>query len=98
MDAIDIEFRSCEILPKEAFAFPPETTVWAYAGEEARARALCVDLGSHIYQRNPLGYGGMGLLVVFPTTVPNNSLPILHSHSRQGSGRTWKPLFERVVN
>jgi hypothetical protein len=63
MDAIDIEFRSCEILPKEAFAFPPETTVWAYAGEEARARALCVDLGSHIYQRNPLGYGGMGLLI-----------------------------------
>lgn len=94
---MDVNFRTCEILPKQLFAFPEGVTVWAM-GEEARARALCLDLGSKIYRQNPLGYGGLGLLVVFPTTVPNNSLPILHSYSRPGSEGTWRPLFERVVN
>jgi AAA+ ATPase superfamily predicted ATPase len=94
----DIEFRSCEILPHELYAFPKEDTVWKTAEQEARAKALCVDLGARIYRRNPLGYGDLGLLVVFPTTVPNNSLPILHSHSRTGSAVSWSPLFPRLVN
>ena len=53
---------------------------------------------SRIYQHHPLGYGGLGLLVVFPTTVPNNSLPILHSHSRTSSQHRWEPLFPRFTN
>ena len=100
VEHIDIDFRSCEILPKEVFAFPEgrDARVWSSDKEEARAQALCRDLGSRIYKQSPLGYGGMGLLVVFPTTVPNNTLPILHSYSRPGSGRAWHPLFARVVN
>jgi hypothetical protein len=100
MEHIDIDFGSCEILPKEVFAFPEgaDATVWSSEKEKARAQALCRDLGSRIYKQNPLGHGGMGLLIVFPTTVPNNSLPILHSYSRPGSGRSWQPLFPRVVN
>jgi hypothetical protein len=94
----DIEFRSCEILTSDLYAFPAEGTVWKSAEQEARAKALCVDLGARIYRRNPLGYGDLGLLIVFPTTVPNNSLPILHSHSRTGSGASWSPLFPRLVN
>jgi hypothetical protein len=43
-------------------------------------------------------FGGLGLLLVFPTTVPNNSLPILHSYAGSGSRLGWKPLFRRVVN
>ena len=100
MEHIDIDFRSCEILPRDVFAFPEGAgaSVWGSEKEEARAQALCRDLGSRIYNQSPLVYGGMGLLIVFPTTVPNNSLPILHSYSRPGSGRTWQPLFPRVVN
>lgn len=98
VEHIDIDFRSCEILPKEAFAFPADAAVWSSEEEKARAKALCIDLGSKIYKRNPLGYGNMGLLIVFPTTVPNNSLPILHSYSRTASSDAWKPLFPRVVN
>jgi hypothetical protein len=81
----DIDFRSCEIVAPEAFAFPPSKGVWKSEDEEARAKALCVQLGGRIYKANPLGYGKMGLLIVFPTTVPNNSLPILHSYSLIGS-------------
>jgi hypothetical protein len=98
IDEIDIDFRSCEILPPEVFAFPTNATVWRSDEEEARARALCNELGIRIYQRDPLGYGGMGLLVVFPTTVPNNSLPILHSRSRTSSHHRWEPLFPRITN
>lgn len=98
IEGIDLDFRSCEILPEEACAFPAGVKVWRSEDEEARAKALCVNLGSRIYKQNPLGFGGLGLLVVFPTTVPNNSLPILHSYARIGSGQGWKPLFPRVVN
>ncbi|SIO57924.1 hypothetical protein SAMN05443247_08707 [Bradyrhizobium erythrophlei] len=98
MTDLDIEFRSCEILGPEQFAFPTDGSVWPSNEDEARAKALCVDLGSHIYPRDPLGYGGLGILVVFPTTAPNNSLPILHSYSRTSSHRKWEPLFPRVSN
>jgi hypothetical protein len=94
----DISFRACSILPDVNYAFPTATTVWEDAEQAERAKALCTDLGSRIYLQDPLGFGGMGLLVVFPTTVPNNSLPILHSFSRAGSSKRWSPLFERPVN
>jgi hypothetical protein len=94
---LDILFRSCGALPDQNYAFPKKTTIWDTAEQSARARALCIDLGSRIYSNDPLGFGGMGLLVVFPTTVPNNTIPILHSYSRTGS-KTWMPLFPRIVN
>ncbi len=95
---LDIDFRSCEILAPQQFAFPTDATVWHSTEDEARAKALCVDLGVLIYPKEPLGYGGLGLLVAFPNTVPNNSLPILHSFSRVSSQRRWEPLLPRVVN
>jgi len=95
---IDIDFRSCEILAPSAYAFPTEGKFWKSEEEKERAKALCVDLGSRIYKQSPLGYGGLGLLAVFPTTVPNNSLPILHTYARAGSQLSWKPLFLRVAN
>jgi hypothetical protein len=98
IEGVDIDFRSCEILSEVAYAFPEGGTVWRSREEETRAKALCVNLGSRIYRQNPLGFGELGLLVVFPTTVPNNSLPILHTYARASSGQGWKPLFPRVVN
>jgi hypothetical protein len=95
---VDIDFRSCEILPSDAFAFPSENSPWHSEEEAARAKALCIDLGTRVYAQNPLDYGGLGLLIVFPTTVPNNSLPILHSRSRTSSHHRWQPLFPRIVN
>ena len=95
---VDIDFRSCEILQQQRFAFPNDAIVWSSKEEEWRARVLCTDIGGKIYKRCPLGYGNLGLLVVFPATVPNNSLPLLHSFARTGSNFSWDPLFPRVVN
>ena len=98
VEGIDLDFRTCETVPKDAYAFPTDADVWKTEEDGARARALCINLGSRIYKQSPLGYGQLGLLIVFPTTVPNNSLPILHTYARPGSGEPWRPLFERVVN
>jgi hypothetical protein len=95
---VDTDFRSCEVLDASAYAFPGEGEYWRSEDEQQRAKSLCINLGSRIYRQNPLGFGGLGLLVVFPTTVPNNSLPILHSFARTGSQKGWRPLFLRVVN
>jgi hypothetical protein len=69
IENVDVDFRSCEILSPEVFAFPDNTVVWSSPEQEARAKALCIDLGSRIYKQSPLGFGGMGLLIVFPTRV-----------------------------
>jgi len=98
IEQIDVDFRACEILPPSSFAFPDDGSGWDDDDERERALAMCNQLGGKIYKQSPLGFGGQGLLVVFPTTTPNNSLPILHSHSRIGAGTTWSPLFPRVVN
>ena len=95
---LDIDFRSCEILSFDAYAFPDREGIWPDQDVAERAKSLCLQLGSRIYRNNPLGYGNLGLLVVFPNTVPNNTLPIIHSSSTAGCAHSWAPLFPRVVN
>jgi hypothetical protein len=99
VERVRADFRACQILGAEGFAFDPENRIWEDGDELERAKALCSDLGTRIYPQAPLGFGNQGLLVVFPTTVPNNTLPILHSYSKASSvGKRWMPLFERVTN
>ena len=96
-EGIDVEFRAGEILPPMERAFPKDSCGWVTEKRREEAEALCRDLGTHIYRRQPFGFGGLGLLIVFPTTVPNNSLPILHSPSKD-EDYAWKPLFPRPIN
>jgi hypothetical protein len=98
IDNVRVDFRACEILDARVFAFKDGNGLWSNENEAARAKSLCTDLGVKIYKRAPLGYGNQGLLVVFPTTVPNTALPILHSYSRVSTGTRWMPLFERIAN
>ncbi|TIL91336.1 MAG: hypothetical protein E5Y73_17630 [Mesorhizobium sp.] len=92
-----IDFRAGEILGRADYLFAGEKGVFAMPEERDRAKAVAIDIGATIYRNAPLGYGGQGLSVVFPTTVPNNSLPLLHSRGK-GPAPQWRPLFERVVN
>lgn len=94
---LDFDLRVCDPLSEREFAFS-RNGIWADVDELERARALCTNLGAWIYRDNPLGYGGQGLLVVFPDTCPNNSLPILHSSAHPASMKKWTPLFPRLVN
>jgi hypothetical protein len=94
---LDIDIRAAEVLTPADRAFPPDQSGWESRDAFERAQALCRDLGSRIYRKHPFGVGDLGLLVVFPTTVPNNTLPILHSRSKDLT-KPWKPLFPRPVN
>lgn len=96
--AIDADFRSCEVVGDEHYAFPENKGGWDTEDDWYRAKALCEQLGASIYPKSPLGYGNYGLLIVFPTTVPNNSLPILHSNSKSQSEKKWTPLFLRMIH
>lgn len=99
IEDIDIDFRTCEPLSEDAKAFPEVGEIGISKDWYERSKALCVDLGAKIFNKqSPLGYGGLGLLVVFPTNTPNNSLPILHSYARAGSGLSWTPIFPRVTH
>jgi hypothetical protein len=97
IEHVECVFRAGEVLSQKSFAFSDESPLWANQDERERARALATDLGSRIYRSQPLGFGGMGLLIVFPTTIPNNTLPILHSSSKSGL-KPWRPLFPRPTN
>jgi len=91
---IETELHICSPLENSSYAFRNSPGIWATEEEFYAAKALCQKLGAVVSPRAPLGYGGQGLLVVFPRTTPNNSLPILHADA----GAAWKALFERPVN
>ena len=92
-----LDFRAGEILDKNASLFAESNDIFSTTDERDRAKALASEIGASIYRNAPLGYGNQSLGIVFPTTVPNNSLPLLHSRSKNTS-RPWRPLFERLVN
>lgn len=94
----DIDFRAGEIFSDELFAFRASPGIFESSDDYDRAKSLAEDIGSTIYGiTNALGFGQQGLMLVLPNTVPNNSLPILHSPSKD-AGRPWRPLFRRVTN
>ncbi|MBY3389176.1 phosphoribosyltransferase-like protein [Rhizobium laguerreae] len=92
------DLRYCELLAEDKYAFSDGNAIWHNEIERDKAKSLARDLGGHIYRSNPLGFGNMGILTVFPANCPNNSLPILHSRGRQGDRVTWQPLFPRLTN
>ncbi len=96
LDSDKWDLRVCELLDDRYYAFKEENRIWASDEEYQRAKALSRDLGAKIYKDAPLGYGNLGLLVVFPDNCPNNSLPILHGYGKSQNG--WRPLFPRLTN
>jgi AAA+ ATPase superfamily predicted ATPase len=95
---LDFELRVCEPLLPRSFAFDPDNGIWGHKDDLERAKSLCRDLGVNIYPDAPFGYGDQGLLIVFPDTCPNNTLPIIHSPARPDAARKWLPLFPRITN
>ncbi len=90
------ELRIAEVLSKAHFAFDEASHLWCDSEERGRAYELCQRLGAKVHRQNPLGFGNLGLLLVFQDTCPNNTLPILHGRIPGADG--WRPLFERPKN
>jgi hypothetical protein len=78
-------------------AFHEENNLFSSVDERLRARKIASDIGLKLEKKHPLGWEDSQALVVFPETVPNNTLPILYK-DKGGSvyeGKPWKALFRR---
>lgn len=93
---IDGSLHICEPLLDRYFAFGDGLGFWESFEEKGRAKELCQRLGGRIHRVNSLGYGDQGLLLTFPETCPNNSLPILHGDA--AGQEPWRSLFPRPKN
>lgn len=71
--------------------FHDRSRVFPDADERERARALCVERGSVLDPKHPLGYRDTQAAVCFEMRCPNNSLPVLWK-----DGPAWHPLFPRM--
>ena len=81
--------------PELNLVVPCPTIETTFAPERAkRVKSLCVkyDPVSHDPVKS-LGYGGVGALIVFAHSCPNNAPRLLH---RRREGK-WEPLFPRRV-
>lgn len=96
VEGYDVDFYTAETLPDSACALPEDNSGFDSVEDWEKAKALITDLGAKIDKRRPLGFGNLGLLVVFPTNVPNNTIPIIRSYSRASTSKRWTPLFERL--
>ena len=88
----NVELFVCETIDDKHYAFSGET-IWSNEDELYKAKEICFQWGKKVSSKSPLGYKNQGLLVVLPDRCPNNSLPILHSSSKDGE---WRCLFERA--
>jgi hypothetical protein len=99
-NGVDIDLIVCEPLTARHFAFV-DVKGFESSDEIDEVKALCKTIGSQLVPKAPLGYGDQGLLIVFPNTCPNNSLPLLHAsgnYTRENSNSSWRPLFPRPLN
>lgn len=93
---IDADLHVHEPIVQKHFAFGDDLGFWDSVEEKGRGKELCQRLGARIHRSNHLGYGDQGLLLVFPETCPNNSLPILHGDV--SGSEPWRALFPRPKN
>ncbi len=82
------------VLGDELRSCADDSGIFEYEGERRFARDVVLQLGRELYPDAPLGFGGLGALVAFHNTIPNNTLPIFWSNGRVG-GRAWNPIFPR---
>jgi hypoxanthine phosphoribosyltransferase len=91
---VDVDFRACEIIENRYYAFGSNNNIWSSAEEAEQAKDMIRGIGLQLSKTAPLGFGDLGLVVVFYDTCLNNTLPILHA----GKSSVWSPLFERAKN
>jgi hypothetical protein len=90
----------CEVvvglkLGPEVRAFHEDAKIFETDADRLAAKDLMAAIGRSMKSRPPLGFKDQGLLVVFESNCPNNTLPALWKGGDY-AGRRWLPLFERV--
>jgi hypothetical protein len=94
-DGLPCEVAVGVTLGPEVRAFDDEARIFDSESDRIAAMDLMGAVGRGLSARPPLGFQDQGLLVVFESNCPNNSLPALWKNGDY-SGREWIPLFERL--
>jgi len=87
----NVEVYICDPLNDSNRCFTEESLFFENDLERTKAKEIALKYGTKLQKKQPLGYDGGQLVVVFPDTCPNNSLPILWC----SSDHSWVPLFRR---
>ena len=90
---ISIEPHYCEVLNETDQIFGEKSKVFPDANEKELAKSTALKYGKLLVKDNPLGYGGVGVGVVFERSCPNGTLPILWAENQK---HDWVPLFKRL--
>ncbi|HAL80818.1 MAG TPA: hypothetical protein DCO83_00140 [Mucilaginibacter sp.] len=89
---INLSIHMCDILDESDKIFDDSSKLFTAPSERYAAKAICYYRGAILEKNYPLGYSNSQSLIVFPKTIPNNSLPILWSENKD-----WKALFPRPL-
>jgi len=90
--SIPVIVRYCELLDETAQCFSETSQTFQDADERRQAKEIAIRQGKKLEKDCPIGYGNLGLAVVFEHGCPNDTLPILWSESITPP---WIPLFRR---
>uniref|UniRef100_UPI004049757F phosphoribosyltransferase-like protein n=1 Tax=Flavobacterium sp. TaxID=239 RepID=UPI004049757F len=85
-----IVIKLLDPLNKSDKCFDNESLIYTKTIDRDKAKTICKKIGVTLEKKHPLGFHDCQTRVVFSTTCPNNSLPILWKETS-----TWKPLFKR---
>lgn len=80
----------CELLDEQNQCFSDQSIMFPDKDQRDFAKQVSMRYGRNLEKKWPLGYGDLGLAVVFENSCPNNSLPILWAEDTN-----WMPLFKR---
>jgi hypothetical protein len=100
VDRLRKEFAGLDVTAATVFddqvrALSEHSGVFDSKDEIEFAAEVLLQYGRALYGQSPLGFGDLGALIVFHSSVPNNTLPIFWSNGAV-NGRPWKPLFPRA--
>jgi hypothetical protein len=85
-----LESISVLALSREDEPMGARSALFPDAAERDRVRTIVERYGAMLAPTTPLGYGGLGLLLAFEHSTPDNSPPIFW-----GSTNGWRPLLEK---
>ncbi|QQE64092.1 hypothetical protein GFS31_07700 [Leptolyngbya sp. BL0902] len=86
-----VEIYMCDTLNDSNRCFTEASSIFDDEAERQKAKEIAHRYGVKIQKKQPLGFDGGQLLIVFYDTCPNNSLPILWCNVES----SWTPLFRR---
>lgn len=89
---INLTVHICDIMDESDKIFEDSSKLFTAPAERYAARTLCYRQGAILEKNHPLGYSNTQSTIIFPKTVPNNSLPILWAENKE-----WKALFLRPL-